>query len=167
VLVSTFSCGLYLLEGLEGDAPAARFAASFPTIEKEYCAIPVVTGRYLLITVPAIPGVVSLDVSDPAHPREVSRLTLGEADVPHWIALEPNTRRLAITGYGALAERVLLASFDSATGALALDARFAEPGATSPGFRMSGRTWPHGGAAPGIPHGAVFSLPAANNGGAR
>jgi len=164
VLVSTFNCGLYLVEGLEGDTPAARLVASFPTIEKEYCAIPVVTGRYLLITVPAIPGVVSLDVSDPAHPREVSRLTLGEGDVPHWIALEPSTKRLAITGYGALAERVLLASFDSATGALALDARFAEPGATSPGFRMSGRTWPHGGSGPGIPHGAVFSLPAAATG---
>ena len=30
VLVSTFSCGLYLMEGLESDAPSARLVASFP-----------------------------------------------------------------------------------------------------------------------------------------
>ncbi|HET9275586.1 MAG TPA: hypothetical protein VFN96_05885, partial [Gemmatimonadales bacterium] len=66
VLVTTFNCGLYLLEGLDGDAPSGRFVASFPRSEGTYCAIPVVSGRYLLVTVPAYHAVVSMDISDPA-----------------------------------------------------------------------------------------------------
>jgi hypothetical protein len=159
VMVSTFNCGLYLLEGLEGAAPSARLVASFPMREGTHCAIPIVAGHYWITTVPSVPGVVSLDIADPAHPREASRVTLDSADVPHWISLEPNTRRVVITGYAALANRVLIATFDSATGALALDRRFRETGADRPGFAMSGRTWPHGGSSPGIPHGAVFSRP--------
>jgi hypothetical protein len=159
VLVSTFNCGLYLLDGLEGDAPSGRLVASFPRKKNASCAIPVVAGHYWIVTVPAYPGVVSLDIADPAHPREVSRVTLDSADVPHWISLEPGTRRLVITGYGALENRVLLATVDTATGALALDSRFREPGASMPGFSMSGKVWPHGGSAAGVPHGAVFSRP--------
>jgi hypothetical protein len=87
VLVSTFSCGLYLVQGLEGESPHARLVASFPRKPKTYCAIPVVAGRYYLVTVPAWSAVVSLDISDPAAPREVSRVTLGPDDVPHWIAM--------------------------------------------------------------------------------
>lgn len=148
VLVSTFNCGLYLLEGLEGDAPSGRMVASFPRKEDTYCAIPVVTGNHYLVTVPSYPAVVSLDISDPTQPREVGRVMFPESDVPHWIALEPNTRRVVVTGYGTLAGRVVMATFDSATGALALDARFREEGATEPGIRLAGR-----------PHGAVFARP--------
>jgi hypothetical protein len=138
VLVSTFSCGLYLMEGLDTEAPSARLVASFPEKEKTNCAIPVIAGHYYLVTVPAWNAVVSLDISDPAHPREVSRLTLGDGDVPHWVSLAPDRRRVVVTGYGAMKNRVVMARFDPATGALALDGRFA--------LTMEG-----------IPHGAVFS----------
>jgi hypothetical protein len=157
VLVSTFNCGLYLLEGLESDAPSGRLVASFPRKERTYCAIPVIVGHYYLVTVPAWNAVVSLDISDPAAPREVSRVTLGTDDVPHWIAVSGDRRRVVITGYGAMMHRVMIARFDSATGQLAMDERFREEGAAEPGFRMDGKTWPHGGNASGIPHGAVFS----------
>jgi hypothetical protein len=159
VLVSTFSCGLYLMEGLDGDRPSGRLVASFPRKPKTYCAIPVIAGRYYLVTVPAWSAVVSLDIGDPAAPREVGRITLGADDVPHWIALSQDHRRVAITGYGAMRHRVVIARFDSATGGLTLDKRFREPGASAPGFRMDDKTWPHGGRAMGIPHGAVFSRP--------
>jgi hypothetical protein len=159
VLVSTFNCGLYLMEGLDTDTPSGRLVASFPRKEGTNCAIPVVTSHWYLVTVPAWNAVVALDIADPVNPREVSRLTLGPDDVPHWIALEPNRQRLVITGYGALRHRVLIATFDSATGQLALDERFRVEGATEPGFRMDDKTWPHGGNAKGIPHGAVFSRP--------
>ncbi|MCC6317902.1 MAG: hypothetical protein IT361_09445 [Gemmatimonadaceae bacterium] len=157
VLVSTFNCGLYLLEGLEGAAPTGRLVASFPQKDGTNCAIPVVVGSYYLVTVPALNGVVSLDVSDPANPREVSRIALGPDDVPHWLAVSPDRRRVVITGYGAMSDRVVIARFDSTTGRLSIDARFHEEGATQFGFRMSGKTWPHGGTATVSPHGAVFS----------
>ncbi|HET9040235.1 MAG TPA: hypothetical protein VFN40_08700, partial [Gemmatimonadales bacterium] len=159
VLVSTFACGLYLMEGLETDAPSARLVASFPRKPGTYCAIPVTSGHYYLVTVPAWSAVVSLDISDPSAPREVGRVTLGPDDVPHWIAMSPDQRRVVITGYGGMKHRVMIARFDSATGRLAVDERFREEGATEPGFRMDDKTWPHGGTAKGIPHGAVFSRP--------
>jgi hypothetical protein len=157
VLVSTFACGLYLMEGLDGPSPSARLVASFPRKERTYCAIPVIAGNYYLVTVPAWSAVVSLDISDPSAPREVSRVTLGADDVPHWIAMSEDRRRVVITGFGAMKNRVVIARFDSATGRVALDERFREEGASAPGFRMDDKAWPHGGNAKGIPHGAVFS----------
>ncbi len=159
VLVSTFSCGLYLMDGLDSDAPSGRLVASFPRKPDTYCAIPVISGHYYLVTVPAWNAVVSLDISNPAAPREVSRLTLGPEDVPHWIAISPDQRRVVVTGYSALQHRALIARFDPASGQLTMDKRFREEGASEPGFRMDNKTWPHGGHAKGIPHGAVFSLP--------
>ena len=159
VLVSTFSCSLYLMEGLETEAPSARLVATFPRKPDTFCAIPAIVGNYYLVTVPAWSAVVSLDISDPAAPREVSRLTLEPDDVPHWISVSPDGRRVAITGYGALQHRLLIARFDPESGELTLDDRFREEGADEPGFRMDDETWPHGGQAKGIPHGAVFSRP--------
>jgi len=157
VLVSTFNCGLYLLDALASDAPAARLVGSFPRAQGQYCAIPVVVGRYYLITVPAWRAVVGLDISDPAAPREVSRLVLGEGDVPHWIAASPDGSRVVVTGYGALQHRVLMARLDTATGALTLDERFRDADATVAGVRLDTKQWPHGGSAAGVPHGAVFT----------
>jgi hypothetical protein len=159
VLVSTFGCGLYLMAGLEGETPTGRLVASLPRKPGTYCAIPVVAGNYYLVTVPAWSAVVSLDITDPAAPREVSRVQLGPDDVPHWIAMSPDHRRLVITGYRGLRHRVMMARFDPATGELALDDRFREEGATAPGYAMTNKVWPHGGTADGIPHGAVFSRP--------
>lgn len=159
LLVSTFSCGLYLLAGIDSDAPSARLVASFPRKDGTYCAIPVISGHFYLVTVPAWNAVVSLDISNPAAPREVSRVALGAEDVPHWIAISPDKRRLVVTGYEGMQHRVFIARFDPASGALAPDQRFREEGASTPGFRMDNKTWPHGGDAKGIPHGAVFSRP--------
>ncbi len=159
VLVSTFNCGLYLLDGIASATPSARLVASFPRKAGTSCAVPVVAGNYYLITVPAWSAVVSLDVSDPTHPREVSRITLGRDDVPHWIGIEPNHQRVVITGYQAMKTRVLMARFDVASGKLALDERFRVAGSAEPGLRMEGITWPHGGNGAAVPHGAVFSRP--------
>lgn len=148
VLVSTFNCGLYLLDGLDTESPTGRMVAALPRKAGMNCAIPIVTGRWYLVTVPALNAVLSFDISDPTAPREAGRLTLGANDVPHWIALSPDARRVVVTGYAALRNRVLIATFDSTTGALALDARFSPEGAAEPGWRMDG-----------VPHGAVFSLP--------
>lgn len=157
VLVSTFNCGLYLLEGIDGDAPSGRLVASFPKDDTGYCAIPVIAGNYYLVTVPAWNAVVSLDISDPAAPREVSRATLAPGEIPHWIALSPDGRRVVVTGYRGMQHRVVMLLFDLSTGQLAIDERFREAGADEPGFRMDNKSWPHGGTAPGIPHGTVFS----------
>jgi hypothetical protein len=159
VLVSTFSCGLFLLRGLDGPSPSGQLVSSFPEKKGTHCAIPVISGHYYLVTVPAWSAVVSLDIADPAKPREVSRVSLGADDVPHWISLEPNGRRVVVTGYRAMKSRVNIMIFDPSTGQLTLDEAFRDAGASTAGVRMDNKTWPHGGSAAGIPHGAVFSRP--------
>lgn len=157
LLVSTFSCGLFVVEGLDGNAPSARQVGSFPRKDGTSCAIPVIVGKYYLVTVPAWSAVVSLDISNPNAPKEVSRVAFDSTDVPHWIAVSPDRRRVVVTGYRSMQHTVQLLRFDAATGQLSRDTRFREEGAMVPGFRMDNKTWPHGGNAKGIPHGAVFS----------
>ncbi|MDZ7631953.1 MAG: selenium-binding protein SBP56-related protein [Gemmatimonadaceae bacterium] len=99
VLVSTFSCGLFVLLGLDGESPSAREVARFPQKEGESCAIPAIVGRYYLVTVPAWSAVVSLDIADPMAPKEVSRVTFDSSDVPHWLSVSPDRRRVVVTGY--------------------------------------------------------------------
>ena len=159
VLVSTFNCGLYLLEGIETESPSGRLVSSFPRKENESCAIPVVRGNHYIVTVPAYSGVVSLDISDPSAPREVSRVSFDSTDVPHWISMSPDGGRIVVTGYGSMQHRVELLRFNEATGALTRDTLFRDAGASIPGVRMDNKSWPHGGTAAGVPHGAVFSRP--------
>ena len=125
VLVNTFTCGLYLLSGLDGQTASVEWVHSSAWDEtrdaRRFCAVPVTAGRFWIQTSGPEHAVISLDVSDPRRPREVSRLTLGPDDVPHWIAIEPDGERLVITGYGTLESRVLLARVDRADGGV--DAR--------------------------------------------
>jgi hypothetical protein len=159
VMVNTFSCGLYLLRGLEGETPSAVWVRSAPVAEGRFCAVPVVAGHYWLQTTGVEHAVVSLDVTDPSHPREVGRLVLGPDQVPHWIALEPSGNRLVITGYRDLATWVLLADLDRGTGRLTLDTTFKAPGATRAGVPFGRARWPHGATGAALPHGAVFARP--------
>jgi len=159
VLVNTFMCGLYQLHGLAGDTPTAQWVYSMQWQEQRYCAVPVVVGRFWLQTSGPEHAVLSLDISDPSRPWEVSRLTLQPDEIPHWIALEPNGDRLVITGYRQLESRVLLAQLDRTTGALHLDTTFKAPGAEQPGVDFGRDRWPHGPTGGAIPHGAVFSRP--------
>ena len=159
VLVSTFSCGLFLVEGLESETPKATQVGSFPRKDGTSCAIPVIVGKYYLVTVPAWSAVVSLDISNPKAPKEVSRVAFDSTDVPHWIAVSPDRRRVVVTGYASMQHTVQLLRLDASTGQLSLDIRFRDEASTVPGFRMDNKSWPHGGNAKGIPHGAVFSRP--------
>jgi hypothetical protein len=163
VLVNTFTCGLYRVDGLDGPSASARWVYSSAWAGefagKNFCAVPDVVGRFWIQPSGPEHAVISLDVSDPDHPREVSRLVLGDTDAPHWIAAEPDGDRLIVTGYGGLESRALMARIDRATGALRLDAAFTTPGAVRAGVDLGRDVWPHGATGRAIPHGAVFSRP--------
>jgi hypothetical protein len=156
VMVSTFTCGLFVLRGLEGSAPSAQWVHSFSKSDK--CSLPVVAGRYWVQTDASYPALISLDVSDPLRPREAGRLMLGPRQFLHWIALAPDGERIVISGgNGDLQSHLLLARIDPASGRLRLDESFRPAGASSPGVSFDRQNWPHGQAAKAIPHGAVFS----------
>ena len=156
VMVSTFNCGLFLLDGIDGTAPSARLVHDF--VGPGYCAIPVVAGHYWVQTDPGLPGLVSLDIADPIRPRVVDRLVLGKDEQPHWISLAPDGRRIIISGGDkALKARLLMATIDPNTGKLSLDPTFRQKGAALPGIDFDRPAWPHGDSGKAIPHGAVFS----------
>lgn len=155
IYIHTFNCGLYLLRNVEAASPTVSFVQNFPG---EHCGVPLVDGHYWLQPVPAIHGLVSLDISNPEHPRQVSSVTVGDNEMPHWIALDPTGRRIVMNSGGyAKSNRLFIVNFDPATGALAIDDRFRDPGATRPGISLSGRTWPNGFVGTAAPHGTVFS----------
>ena len=153
VYVHTFHCGLYRLTGLENDRPQAVLVYRF---EGDNCAVPLVVGHWWLQTVPAVHGIVVLDISDPAHPKEASRLTLDDKQKPHWLGLEPGGKRVVVNSGQYGEHRLFIADFNANTGTLTLDAKFRDRGSDRPGISMDGKTWPHGFHGNAYPHGTVF-----------
>lgn len=155
VYVHTFMCGLYLVTGVDRPEPETRFVHGF---EGENCGVPVLTGHYWLQTVPNAHALVALDIANPEAPREVSRVTFGDDEQPHWVAIDPTGWRVVLNSGGwAKSNRLFVVDFDPATGKLALDVRFRDPEDPRPGIDMNGKSWPHGFAGKATPHGTVFS----------
>jgi hypothetical protein len=153
IYIHTFSCGLYLLRDAGGPEPKATLVHSFPGFG---CGVPVLTGHYWLQPVPETHALVALDISDPENPREVSAITFGDDESPHWIAIDPSGRRVVLNS-GGKGNRLFLVNFDPATGKLTMDNRFRDPDDPRPGLNMTSRSWPHGFTGNAAPHGTVFS----------
>ncbi len=153
VLVSTFTCGLYRITGLASGAPDAEFVHGF---DGGGCAVPVVLGGFWIQSVPSAHAVVALDVSDPSSPREVSRVTLGPRNFPHWLALDPASGRIVVADRGDGEPRIFVLTVDQETGELAVDERFRDPGSERPGVDFGRAKWQHGATGAARPHGTVF-----------
>jgi len=154
VYVHTFNCGLYLIRDLDKEQPRASFVTSFTGHD---CGVPVVTGHFWLQPVPSEHALVSLDISDPEHPREVSRVAFGDDEGPHWASLNTTGRRVVVNSAGSKPNRLYIVDVDPATGKLVIDARFKDAGAAGPGVSLTGKAWPHGFSGTARPHGTVFS----------
>ncbi len=148
MFTNTFSCGLYRIGGLDGDAPVATRVFTFPGggpgLE---CGVGVTAGNYWIQAVAAAPGLMVVDLTDPAVGREVARLVMDSTAFPgvHWVSVDGSGTRVAITGGGAW---LAMATFDPATGAIAFDAQFGSRADGAPGRivrDMAGReVHPHG-----------------------
>lgn len=153
VLVQTRSCGLHRITGLDGDHPRAEPVYTFAG---GLCGVPLVVGHYWIEAVPAMGGVVVLDVADPAKPVKVSELSLGADQFTHWLAWDDAGDRIVLNS-GGTDSRLFMLHFDRRSGHVSLDTEFRNPGSASPGFSMSNLDLPHGFRGTGIPHGAVFA----------
>ena len=156
VYIHTFNCGMYLVRGVESASPTATFVKGF---QGRDCGVPILTGHWWLQPVPETHSLLALDITDPEHPREVSSVSFGADVGPHWIAIDPSGRRIVLNGGWRNQEgaRLYVIDFDPATGKLAIDPRFKDPGSARAGIAMTGRTWPHGFTGTAVPHGTVFS----------
>jgi hypothetical protein len=144
VLVSTFKCGLYRLTGLDGARPGAQLVHDFGD---RTCALPVIAGKYWVMTNNALPGLFVIDISNPARPRRVSSLKVPEGWSPHWISLAPDGQRIVMTGHKGMESKLLLIALDRRTGTLQIRDE----------IDFDRTDWPHGASGRAIPHGAVFA----------
>jgi hypothetical protein len=163
VLIHTFSCGLYELDGVGTSNPAVRYVRTFDGSE---CGVPLRIGHYWIQTLTSAHAVVAVDISDPANLREVSRVTFDDKQTPHWIAADANESRLVVDSGGNGENRIFILNFIRQTGALSVDEKFRDPGSDRPGIVTDGKWWPHGFHGDAFPHGAVFSRPRSADDGA-
>ena len=153
VFVQTLGCGLERITGIDTPEPKSKLVHVFPG---NWCGVPTIVGRYLIQSVPEIHGFIVLDITDPARPKEASRLKLSESYSSHWTAWDPKTGRLVVTSGSTPGDRTYLLKFDQSRGVLSVDTAFRDIDG-QPGFSFSERDWPHGWHGVGAPHGAVFS----------
>jgi LVIVD repeat len=150
VFIQTLGCGIEHITDIDSETPHSKLVYTFPG---DWCGVPTIVNHYLVQSVPAIHGLVAIDISNPSQPKEVSRLPLGDTFRPHWTGWDAKTGRLVVTGSEP---RLFLVKFDIATGTLAMDAAFHDADG-KPGFNLADRQWPHGWTGSGLPHGVVFS----------
>lgn len=159
-LVNTWTCGVYLLTGLAGNAPRIERLFALPRPQNDGCGVPLVMGHFWILPVWSTHEYRVYDVADPHHLRQVSTLSVDTTYHPHWMAREAGSERVVLSS-DVNDHRVLLAHFDSVAGVLSLDASFRDPGASRPGVDFARRSWPHGDFGPAMPHGVIFSARAA------
>ena len=134
---NTFYCALYRVDGLDGDAPTATRVHTFPGgTDETLCGVGTIVGDYWIQAVAALPGLVVVDTRDPANVREVARLELDPTAHRgvHWVSVDRSGTRLAITGDGG--PWLVMARFDPATGAVAVDPQFGAADSSMVGMRM-------------------------------
>jgi hypothetical protein len=150
VFVQTLGCGMERITGVAAGKPSSKLVHTFPG---SWCGVPTIVGHFFVQSVPAVHGLIVMDIAKPAEPVEVSRLALSDEFLPHWTGWDAKTHRLVVTGS---AGRLYMVKLDENTGSVALDTAFHDANG-NPGFDFADREWPHGWKGTGKPHGVVFS----------
>lgn len=154
-LVNTYYCGIFRVTGIGADPKVERVLA-LPLPRNIGCSVPVIAGRFMVMPVAYAHRYATIDISDPAHPKEVASFPTDTTFFPHWAAADPGSDRLVFTDQGDGPPRVALAHFDRSTGRLAWDEGFRDPGSHSPGVSYHRAQWPNGLKGMLMPHGALF-----------
>jgi len=156
VMIHTFSCGLYELDGVDTSRPSVKHRKTF---DGKTCAVPLRIGNYWVQTLFSEHALASYDISDLSNIHEVSRITFDDKQKPHWISPDADNHRIVLNSGEYGEHRLFMINFDPQTGALTLDKNFRDPGSDRPGVSMDGKSWPHGFHGDAYAHGTVFSLP--------
>ncbi len=155
VMLNSYFCGFFRISGLDRDPRIDRVMA-LPRPANIGCSVPVIAGHFMVMPIAYAHRYATIDISDPAHPKEVASFPTDATFFPHWASADPGSDRLVFTDQGDGAPMVKIARLDRATGRLSWDERFKDAGATSPGVSYHRATWPNGVTGMAMPHGAVF-----------
>ncbi len=157
VLLNAYGCGFYRVTDIDQQAPRIEnvYSIDVPPEHMGSCGVPVIMGHYWIMAVGSMHMLVALDIQDPAHPREVSRLLADTTFRPHWTARDPGANRLIVGAENGGENRMLMARIDTATGRLSWDKSFhSEDGGLGVSFERV--RWPHGATGEAFGHAAVF-----------
>jgi hypothetical protein len=163
VLVNAYGCGFYRLTDVATDLPkiANVYSIQTPNAKERNgaCSIPVMLGSHWLMPVGRENVLVTLDVSNPARPRETSRLAFPADFAPHWLSKDPRSNRLVLGAELGGEQGMYLLLVDPKTGRVRFDPSVGS--AKRPGYLDFHReSWPHGSTGPAWAHAAVFLPPA-------
>lgn len=147
VLMHTYNCGFYHLTNIENNPKIERvMVMEHP--KNIGCSVPLIEGKYMVMPIAYAHRYATIDISDPAHPREVASFATDSTFFPHWISRDPGSDRVIITDQGDGPPVVRLGRFDARSGKLTWDDRF--------NLNFHNVSWPNGVKGMVMPHGAVF-----------
>jgi hypothetical protein len=155
VMINSYYCGFFHLTGLDSEPRIARVL----TLEQPKnigCSVPHIAGKFWVMPIAYAHRFATLDISDPAHPREVASFQTDSTFFPHWIAADPRSERVVMTDQGDGPPMVMVGHLDQTTGRLSWDEAFRDAGGTKPGVSYNRATWPNGVKGMAMPHGALF-----------
>jgi hypothetical protein len=155
VFLNTYNCGFYRITDLDQAEPRIELVLSMREPRRIGCSVPVLAGDFWVMPIAYSHQLVTLDLSDPAHPKEVSRLPTDSTFFPHWLSPDPGSDRLIVTEQGDGPPRLLMARLDPASGQLSWDARFRDD-SSRPGVSFDRARWPNGLSGMAMPHAALF-----------
>jgi hypothetical protein len=149
IYVQTLGCGIERITGVNTEQPKSQLVYTFPG---NWCGVPTIVNHYLIQSVPAVHGLIALDIANGAKPVQVSQVKFSDTFKPHWTGWDAKTHRVVVTGSEP---RLYMLKIDEATGSLTMDDAFRDADGKA-GFNFD-REWPHGWKGSGRPHGVVFS----------
>ena len=108
------------LEVIESQCCSGDLILAKDTFPGNWCGVPTVVGYYLIQSVPAVHGIVVLNIAHGDKPVEVSRVRLNDTFEPHWTGWDAKTQRIVVTGSEP---RLYLLKFDAQIGRVTLAGR--------------------------------------------
>lgn len=153
VMLNTYSCGFFRISDVGGN-PRIDRVMTFP--RNRGCSVPVVVDSLMIMPIAYAHRFATINIADPAHPREIASFATDSTFFPHWAAADPGSDRLVVTDQGDGLPMVKILHLDRSTGRLSWDQSFKDPGATAPGVSYHRVNWPNGITGMAMPHGALF-----------
>lgn len=155
VMLNTYYCGFYRITDID-KAPKVERVMVMEHPKNIGCSVPAIAGKFMVMPIAYAHRFATIDISDPAQPKEVRSLAMDSTFFPHWIARDSGSDRVVATDQGDGIPMVMLGRFDAATGKIMWDERFRDAGAAKPGMSFLNVLWPNGVKGKATPHGAVF-----------
>lgn len=166
VLLNAYGCGLYRVTGIASERPSISHVYTIqvpdppsPDATRGACGVPAIADNFWIMPVGRAHMLVTLDISDPARPREVARFETALDFNPHWLAADPASSRLVVGAELGGEQGMLILDLDRATGRLSPAAGIVDADGRPGYVNLAVNDWPHGATGPAWGHAALFLPP--------